>query len=85
MLVASYLPLFETRYDDGLRCLVTTWDPKHLLRAAAVCKVWRQVFAPVLWKTYDLAIMEKKVPLDVLPKKIHLAMKLTKDTVTWLI
>ncbi|KAF9101597.1 hypothetical protein BGX30_009427, partial [Mortierella sp. GBA39] len=72
MRIASYLPLFDVRDNGSYYHTVDIWDPKPLLRAATVCKTWLQVFTSVLWRTYDLAIMENIVPLDVLHRNIHL-------------
>ncbi|KAF9549104.1 hypothetical protein EC957_004742 [Mortierella hygrophila] len=77
MLIASYLPLFDVRDNGRYYHAVDIWDPKPLLRAATVCKTWRQVFTSVLWRTYDLAIMENIVPLDVLHRNIHLVRNLS--------
>ncbi|KAF9090336.1 hypothetical protein BGX23_006025 [Mortierella sp. AD031] len=71
-LVGSHIPLFERRYEAGRYRFVDKWDPKPLLRAAAVCKSWRTNLTPILWHTYDHAIMEKKLPLDVLSRYMPL-------------
>lgn len=69
-LIGFYLPLFSRRYEVRRYRFVDNWDPKPLLRASAVCRLWHDVLTPVLWQTYDLAIMEKKVPHDVLARNI---------------
>ncbi|KAF9537673.1 hypothetical protein EC957_007827 [Mortierella hygrophila] len=69
MVIGSFLPLFE-RAESGRHGLVTKWNPKHLLIAAAVCKVWRQTLTPVLWQIYDFAIMDW-VPWGVLTQNIR--------------
>ncbi|KAF9136788.1 hypothetical protein BGX30_010870, partial [Mortierella sp. GBA39] len=80
MVIGSFLPLFE-RAESGSYSLVTKWNPKHLLSAAAVCKVWRQTLTPVLWQIYDFAIMDW-VPWGVLTQNIrhvrHLSLLDTK-------
>ncbi|KAG0372912.1 hypothetical protein BGX24_012428, partial [Mortierella sp. AD032] len=70
MLIGSFLPLFQTRYVTAKYSFFNYWDPKPLLRAGAVCTLWHNVLTPILWRTYDLAIMEKKVPIDVLARNI---------------
>ncbi|KAF9140717.1 hypothetical protein BGX30_006102 [Mortierella sp. GBA39] len=70
VLIGSYLPLFWRRYDTYQYRFVDLWDPTHILSAAAVCTTWYNAFTPVLWRTYDHAIMEKKVPLEVLARNI---------------
>lgn len=69
MVIGSFLPLFECA-DAGLHGLVTTWNPHHLLSAATVCKVWRQILTSVLWQIYDFAIMDW-VPWGVLTRNIR--------------
>ncbi|KAF9142733.1 hypothetical protein BG015_000693 [Linnemannia schmuckeri] len=69
MVIGSFLPLFE-RSEAGRHSLIDTWNPDHLLSAAAVCRAWRQILTPVLWETYDFAIMDW-VPWDVLTRNIH--------------
>ncbi|KAF9322228.1 hypothetical protein BGZ91_004375 [Linnemannia elongata] len=88
MVIGSYLPLFERAETDRNR-LITTWNPGHLLSAAAVCKTWRRVFIPVLWQMYDLAIMDW-VPWGVLTRNIRhvrqlslLDMKIKKNAALW--
>lgn len=71
ILVGSYLPLFEHRYESGHLRGLDIWDPKPLLRAGAVCTTWHNVLTPVLWRTYDHAIMSKKVSLEVLARYIR--------------
>ncbi|KAG0376673.1 hypothetical protein BGX24_007392 [Mortierella sp. AD032] len=46
---------------------VTLFAPKDLLACTAVCKVWRRILLPVLWRYYDGALM-RHVPLRVLQK-----------------
>ncbi|KAG0374089.1 hypothetical protein BGX24_010841, partial [Mortierella sp. AD032] len=70
MLMGSLLPLFERRYVAAKHRFIDYWDPKPLLRASAVCTLWHNILTPVIWRTYDLAIMEKKVPFDVLARNI---------------
>ncbi|KAF8937036.1 hypothetical protein BGZ47_009208 [Haplosporangium gracile] len=72
MLIVPYFPLFGRHFEAGCFSFVDTWDPRPLLRAAAICKTWRQTFTPVLCQTYDLAFMEKNVHLDVLHRNNHL-------------
>ncbi|KAF9119110.1 hypothetical protein BGW39_000564 [Mortierella sp. 14UC] len=62
-LVGSYIPLFEHRYEPGRQDMVDIWDPKPLLQAAT--------------RTYDLAIMKKKVPEHVLKRNMHLIRNLS--------
>ncbi|KAK5820718.1 hypothetical protein F5H01DRAFT_411926 [Linnemannia elongata] len=88
MVIGSYLPLFERAETDRNR-LITTWNPGHLLSAAAVCKTWRRVFIPVLWQMYDLAIMDW-IPWVVLTRNIRhvrqlslLDMKKKKNAALW--
>ncbi|KAK3835576.1 MAG: hypothetical protein J3R72DRAFT_451538 [Linnemannia gamsii] len=88
--IGSYLPLFQKRFESGLFSFVEYWDPKHLLNAGAVCRMWHNVLTPLLWKTYDLAIMEEKVPFDVLSRNIKhvrsvslLDQKHRKNTALW--
>ena len=69
-LVGSYLPLFGRRFEVGRYRFVDIWDPKPILRAGAVCTTWHNVLTPVLWRTYDHAIMGKKVPIEVLARYI---------------
>ncbi|KAF9118063.1 hypothetical protein BGW39_001502 [Mortierella sp. 14UC] len=71
LLIGSYLPLFQHRFEAGRFRFVDIWDPKPLLRAGAVCSLWHNVLTPVLWQTFDLAIMDKKIPLDVLARNIE--------------
>ncbi|KAF9150801.1 hypothetical protein BG015_007386 [Linnemannia schmuckeri] len=68
-LVGSYLPLFERRFEAGRYRFVDIWDPKPLLRAGAVCTTWHNILTPVLWRTYDHAIMDR-VPMEVLARYI---------------
>ncbi|KAF9904457.1 hypothetical protein EC991_002675 [Linnemannia zychae] len=69
-LIGSFLPLFKQRVEEGGYYFVDTWLPKSLLRAGAVCKLWHSVLTPLLWQTYDLAVMAKKVPYSVLARNI---------------
>ncbi|KAG0060029.1 hypothetical protein BGZ90_004232 [Linnemannia elongata] len=69
-LVGSYLPLFERRFEVRRHRFVDIWDPKPLLRAGAVCTTWHDILTPILWWTYDYAIMEEKVPMEVLARYI---------------
>ncbi|KAF8943937.1 hypothetical protein BGZ47_004863 [Haplosporangium gracile] len=89
-LVGSYLPLFDRRFETGPYRFVDIWDPKPLLRAGAVCTTWHDILTPVLWRTYDHAIMDKKVPTEVLARYIkfvrHLSLldkKHKKNTDLW--
>lgn len=89
-LIGSHLPLFDRRYEAPRYRFVDIWDPKPLLRAGAVCRLWHNVLTRILWKTYDLGIMEKKVPLDVLARNIKLVRNLSlldrkhrKHTALW--
>ncbi|KAK5820670.1 hypothetical protein F5H01DRAFT_339055 [Linnemannia elongata] len=89
-LIGSYLPLFNRRWEARRHRFVDIWNPKPLLRAGAVCRLWHNVLTTVLWHTYDLAIMEKKVPLDVLARNIKLVRNLSlldmrhrKHTALW--
>ncbi|KAF8937037.1 hypothetical protein BGZ47_009209 [Haplosporangium gracile] len=69
MVIKSFLPLFECS-EASQHGLIDTWNPDYLLSAAAVCKAWRQILIPVLWQTYDFAIMDW-APWDVLTHNIR--------------
>jgi hypothetical protein len=74
MLIVSFLPLFDRYFDAGRDRFVEIdiWDTKSLLRVAGVCKAWRQAITSFLWQTYNLPIIEKEVPLEILTRNIHL-------------
>ncbi|KAG0283728.1 hypothetical protein BGZ96_011884 [Linnemannia gamsii] len=76
-LIGSYLPLFERRFESRHYRFVDHWNPKHLLRAGAVCSTWHNVFTPLLWQTYDHTIMEKRLPVEVLARHIKLVRRLS--------
>jgi hypothetical protein len=69
-LIGSHIPLFDRRFEAYRYCFVDIWDPKPYLRAGEVCTTWHKILTPMLWYTYDHAIMEKKVPLEVLDRYI---------------
>ncbi|KAK3840114.1 MAG: hypothetical protein JOS17DRAFT_769666 [Linnemannia elongata] len=68
--IGSYLSLFERRFEAPRYRFVNMWNPKPLLRAASTCQAWCLVLTPIIWETYDLAMMEK-VPKIVLGRNIH--------------
>ncbi|KAK3837576.1 MAG: hypothetical protein JOS17DRAFT_786698 [Linnemannia elongata] len=69
-LVGSYLPLFEHRYE-ARQCRLRTPGTPSPFFAQALCAPTRQkVLIPVLWRTYDYALMNEKVPMEVLALNI---------------
>ncbi|KAF9098091.1 hypothetical protein BGX23_007083 [Mortierella sp. AD031] len=76
-LVGKYLPLFERRFESGRYRFVDVWNPKNFLNARLVCKAWNNVFTRALWHTYDHAIMEKKVPLEIVKLNMPLVRQLS--------
>ncbi|KAF9097502.1 hypothetical protein BGX29_008056 [Mortierella sp. GBA35] len=71
-LIGSLVPLFERQFDLDLHRIVVALNSKPLLRVALVCKAWNRVMTTILWHTYDIGLMQDKVPLDVLGRKLHL-------------
>ncbi|KAF9118700.1 hypothetical protein BGW39_000936, partial [Mortierella sp. 14UC] len=69
-LIGSFLPLFKMHQEAGRSRFVDSWDPTTFLQATSVCKTWYAHLTPVLWQTYDLAIMENIVPLNILKRNI---------------
>ncbi|KAF9129877.1 hypothetical protein BGW39_003769 [Mortierella sp. 14UC] len=69
-LVGSFLPLFKMHQEAGRSRFVDSWDPTTFLQATSICKTWCAYLTPVLWQTYDLAIMEKIAPFNVLKRNI---------------
>ncbi|KAF9086288.1 hypothetical protein BGX23_009015 [Mortierella sp. AD031] len=76
-LIGLCLPLFDRRFETGRHRFVDIWDPKPLLRVGLVNKRWHKIMRGILWKTYDFAIMGRKVPMDVLKKNIGLVRNLS--------
>ncbi|KAF9899644.1 hypothetical protein EC991_008526 [Linnemannia zychae] len=70
-LIGFYLPLFGRYVQDHHHRFVDFWDPIPLLRGGTVCRMWHRILTSVLWHTYDLAIMDKRVPYDVLACNIE--------------
>ncbi|KAF9085410.1 hypothetical protein BGX23_009684 [Mortierella sp. AD031] len=77
LVISSFLPLFDRRFETRRHRFIDVWNPKPLLRAAQVNKAWYQVMASVLWRTYDYAIMANKVPMDVLKRNMDLVRHLS--------